>query len=534
MPDNGLKCVLAIDLGSSGPKVSVVNQDGDILATRSGIFTNVYTENGKGVEQDPNEWWRQILQLSKEVIDESGTAKNIVAISNCSQYFSSVPVNKEGDAVYNAIMWEDTRAGKYTKSLMGGFPSVIGYNIFKVARWLWSIGIPPLLSGADGGSHMLLLKNEMPEAWSKTYKVLEPSDFLSMKFTGKFCTNENTGFGYALIKKAGWSKGDFDKGLIRFLGLDFDKFPEIVPVGANLGKPVDEVIKHLGLTDKVQVFSGIVDTAAFMVGSGAFNDYDMAADLGTTLSTGVVMSTRIMDVLSGVFSLTSPVKDKFNMVGELGSGTKSLNFLIQNFLRKEDDLTKINEDTDLHYAAIADRMAAESPVGSNGVIFMPWIFGSTFPEQDANMRGGFINLSPMATRNDMVRAVFESYALTLKWVLRINEKKLKRKIDKIYFSGGGALWETAAQICADALQIPVYMPEHPRQTNTKGVAFMCFNNAGIMSYDEMKNRLKIKKVFEPQPQNFAFYDKRLIFYKGLYKTMRPLYASLNRINKGGS
>src|SRR5579859_4641473 len=123
MPDNSLKCVLAIDLGSSGPKISVVNEQGEILATRSGYFENVYTENGKGVEQNPDEWWRQILKLSKEVIDESGTARNIVAISNCSQYFSSVPVDKEGNALHNAIMWEDTRAGKYTKRVMGGFPS---------------------------------------------------------------------------------------------------------------------------------------------------------------------------------------------------------------------------------------------------------------------------------------------------------------------------------------------------------------------------------------------------------------------------
>ena len=528
MPDNDLKCVLAIDLGSSGPKVSVVNQNGEILATRSGIFENIYSENGRGVEQNPDGWWQQILNLSKQVIEESGVAKNIVAISNCSQYFSSIPVDLEGNALHNAIMWEDTRAGKYTKSRMGGFPSVIGYNVFKVARWLWSVGIPPLLSGADGGSHMLLIKNEMPEVWKKTYKVLEPSDFLSLKFTGKFCTNENTGFGYALIKKAAWSKGIFDNSLISFLVLDFDKFPEIVPVGTNLGKPREEVIQYLGLSENVQVFSGIVDTTAFMVGSGAFNDYDMVVDLGTTLTAGVLVPERIMDVLSGVFSLTSPVQGKFNLVGELGSGTKSLNFLVQNFLRKEDNLTKINEDTDLHYAAIADRMAAESPVGSNGVIFMPWIFGSTFPEQDANMRGGFINLSPQATRNDMVRAVFESYALTLKWVLETYEAKLKRKIEKVYFSGGGALWETAAQICADALQIPVHMPEHPRQTNTKGVAFMCLNNLNVVSYNAIKGKLKIKKVFEPQPQNFSFFHKRLIFYKGLYKTMRPLYARLGK------
>ena len=527
MPDSSLKCVLAIDLGSSGPKVAVVNQDGEIVAMRSGHFENIYTENGKGVEQNADEWWQQILSLSKQVIDESGTAQNIVAISNCAQYFSSVPVDRAGKPTHNAIMWEDSRAGRYIKPLMGGFPQVQGYNLFKILKWLRSVGIPPLLAGTDGGSHMLLLKNEMPEAWSKTYKLLEPSDYLSMKFTGKFCTNENTGFGYALIKKSGWSQGQFDKKLISYLGLDFDKFPEIVPVGANLGKPLDEVVQYLGLTQNVKVFSGMVDTTAFMVGAGAFNDYDFVADLGTTLSTAVVMPSRIMDPLSGIFSLTSPIPNKFNMVGELGSGTKALNFLIQNFLRQEDSLTKINADTDLHYATIADGMAAQSPVGSNGIIFMPWIFGSTFPEQNGDMKGGFINLSPVVSRNDMIRAVFDSYAMQLKWLLKANEKKLNRKIAKLHLVGGGALWPTAAQICADALQIPVHIPGHPRQTNTRGVAFMCFNNAGVISYAEMKTRLKTEQIFEPQPQNFAFYNKRLTFYKGLYNTMKPLYARLN-------
>ncbi|HLP20307.1 MAG TPA: FGGY family carbohydrate kinase [Chitinophagales bacterium] len=527
MTHTNLKCVLAIDLGSSGPKVSVVNQQGEILATRSGVFHNIYTDNGKGVEQDADVWWQVILMLAKEVIDESGAAQNIVAISNCSQYFSSVPVDKEGNATYHAIMWEDTRAAKYINQVMGGWPSVMGYNIFKAAKWLGSVGIPPLLSGIDGGSHMLLLKNEKPDAWQKTYKVLEPSDYLSLKFTGRFCTNENTGFGYALIKKAAWSQGTFDKKLINTLGLDFDKFPDIVPVGANLGTVTAEVAGYLGLRNDVQVFSGIVDTSAFMVGCGAFNEYDMAIDLGTTLSTGVVVSKRIIDVFTGVFSLTSPVTGKYSMVGELGSGTKALNFLIHNFLRADDELTKINEDTDLHYAAIADKMAAESPVGSNGVVFMPWIFGSTFPEQDANIRGGFINLNPVATRSDMVRAVFESYALALKWSLQITESRLNRKIEKVNLVGGGALWHTAAQIFADALQIPVHIPEHPRQTNTKGVAFMCFNNLGITTYSDISSTLKTAKIFQPQQQNFSFYTKRLIFYKRLYKTMRPLYDSLN-------
>ncbi len=523
-----MKCVLSIDLGSSGPKISVVSQNGEILATRSGAFETLYSQNGVAVEQDAEGWWKQILQLAKEAIDESQTAGSIVAIGTCAQYFTSIPVDESGKAVHNAIMWEDTRGSKHIKKLMAGFPNVQGYNIVTLLKWLSSVGIPPILSGVDAGSHMLILKNEMPEVWQKTYKVLEPSDFLSMKLTGKFQTNENTGFAYTLIKKAPWSKGTFNKSLVEQLGLDMRRLPDIVPVGENLGKPTKEVISYLGISENVSVFSGMQDTTACILGGGAFNDFDTVIEIGTTLNTGVLVNKRIMDVLSGVYSVASPIPGKYILVGEGGAGAKALNYLMHKFLRVDDSLSRINAETDSHYGKIADDMAGASPVGSNGAVFLPWIFGATFPEQDSNMRGGFINLSAVTNRNDMIRAVMESYAMNFKWVLEIKQKSLSQKIDKVHFTGGGALWETAAQICADALKVPLHLMDEPRQANTKGIAFMCFNNLGIVSYNEMKKRLKVKKVYQPNPANFAFYDKRLAFYKKMYKTMRPLYAELNK------
>jgi len=528
MADSTSKCVLSIDLGSSGPKISIVNENGDILATRSGMFKNIYVDGGDGVEQDAEEWWTQILRLSKEVIEESGTAKRIVAIGNCAQYFSSIPVDKEGNAVHNCIMWEDSRASKHISKVMGGFPSIMGYNIFKLVRWLYSVGIPPILLGVDASSHMLLIKNEMPEVWKKTYKVLEPSDFINLKLTGKFQTNENNGFAYTMIRKAAWGKGTYNKTLIKYLGLDVDKYPDIFPVGENLGSPKKEVIEHLGLSENVSVFSGMQDTTACMLGGGAFDDLDAVIEIGTTLNTGVVVPKRIIDILSGIYSVSSPVPNKYILVGEPGAGAKSLNYLLNNLLRVDDSLSRINDDSEEHHAKIADEMAGTSPVGSNGVVFLPWIFGSTFPEPDVNMRGGFINLRPDNTRNDMIRAIFESYALNFKWVLETKNKSLTGKIAKVNFTGGGAMWQTAPQIVADALQIPVHLMDEPRQANTKGVAFMCFNNLGLVTYDEMKPKLKVSKVFHPQKENFAFYDKQLVIFKQLFKKMRPIFASLNQ------
>ena len=488
---------------------------------------------GNHVESDPDAPGCALVEVRdradslREAIDESGTAKRIVAIGNCAQYFSSVPVDEKGNAVHNAIMWEDSRASKHISKLMGGFPTIMGYNIFKLLRWLYSVGIPPILMGIGATSHMLLLKNELTDVWNKTYKVLEPADFISMKLTGKFQTSENTGFAYTMIKKAPWSKGTYNKSLVKFLGLDINRYPEILPVGENLGSPKKEVVEQLGLSENVSVFSGMQDTTACMLGGGAFDNLDTVIEIGTTLNTGVAVDKRIIDILNGIFSVSSPVPNKYILVGEPGAGAKSLNYLLNNLLRVDDSLSRINSDTEEHHAKIADNMAAKSPIGSNGVVFLPWIFGSTFPEPDTNMRGGFINLSPENTRDDMIRAIFESYAMNFKWVLETKGKNLNGKIKKVNFTGGGAMWETAPQILADALQIPVHLMDQPRQANTKGIAFMCFNNLGVVTYDEMKTKLKVSKVFHPQKENFAFYDNQLKIFKRLFNKMRPIYASLN-------
>lgn len=520
-------CVLAIDLGSSGPKVSVVNRYGDILSTRSGSFETIYKQQGKSVEQDAENWWQQVLQLSKQVIDESCTASNIVAIGTCAQYFTSIPVDTNGNATHPAIMWDDSRAAPFIQRAMGGFPSIMGYNIFKLLRWVRAVGIPPILLGVDAASHMLYLKNEIPEVWKHTYKVLEPADFLTMKLTGKFTTNENTGFAYMMIKKAAWGKGEFDSSLINALGLDHDKYPELVPVGHNLGSPTKEVIKFLGLTQDVKVFSGMQDTTATVMGGGAFTDYDLVLEIGTTLNTGVLVPKRIINILKSAFSVSSPIHNKYVLVGEPGSGAKSLNYLLNNFLRLDDPLTKVNVESDRHYAALADTLAAESPPGCNGLLFLPWIFGATFPEPDTAMRGGFINMNQRTNRQDMIRAVFESYAMNMKWVLQTQQQLLGHTFTKATFTGGGALWNTAVQICADMLQIPLHIIEEPRQANTKGTAYMCLHNLGIADYETLKKNIKIQKVVQPNKDLAALYNKRFEQYQKAYHRMRPLYRIMN-------
>jgi xylulokinase len=57
--------------------------------------------------------------------------------------------------------------------------------------------------------------------------------------------------------------------------------------------------------------------------------------------------------------------------------------------------------------------AEQSPAGSNGVTFLPFLAGRGTPEPSASARAAFLGLSMRTTRADLTRAVLEGVALAI-------------------------------------------------------------------------------------------------------------------------
>jgi xylulokinase len=170
--------VLAIDLGSGGHKAAIVSDTGEIIATAEENISTHMLSNG-GAEQDPEEWWQGAKKTAKKVIRKSDVPpRDIVAIGCDSQWSVVVPVDECAEPLMNAVHWLDTRGGKYNRKIVGGFPRIHGYNLLKLLKWIKLTGLAPTKSGVDSLGHILYIKNERPDIYAKTYKFLEPMDFL--------------------------------------------------------------------------------------------------------------------------------------------------------------------------------------------------------------------------------------------------------------------------------------------------------------------------------------------------------------------
>ncbi|HNJ65817.1 MAG TPA: FGGY family carbohydrate kinase, partial [Turneriella sp.] len=183
--------VLAIDLGTSGPKVAIVSEMGEVLDCEVESTELILLPEG-GAEQDPVDWWSAICKASQKLI-----AKNIVPVEqiDCvavtSQWSGTVAVDEQGKHLYNSIIWMDSRGAKHVSRMMDGLVKFQGYDVVKLAQWIMLTAGMPGLSGKDPLAHILFIKNEMPDLYARTYKFLEPKDYLNLKLTGKFASAQD-------------------------------------------------------------------------------------------------------------------------------------------------------------------------------------------------------------------------------------------------------------------------------------------------------------------------------------------------------
>jgi xylulokinase len=138
--------VLAVDLGTGGPKVAVISATGRIAAH---AFESVPISLGAdgAAEQAPGDWWNAITCATRRALDESGVAPDgIVGVGCTAQWSGTVAVGADGDAIGPSIIWLDSRGANAVRRTVRGALNVQGYSPAKAARWVRRTGGIPSLS----------------------------------------------------------------------------------------------------------------------------------------------------------------------------------------------------------------------------------------------------------------------------------------------------------------------------------------------------------------------------------------------------
>jgi xylulokinase len=526
MSDSNEKYILAVDLGTSGSKTALATIFGEIIDFEFQEVPLHLLPNG-GAEQDPDDWWNAIISTAKKLLSKGLVPpENIVAISCSTQWSGTVAVDAEGTHLMNAIIWMDSRGAGCIDRVRRGAVNFEGYGIIKLLTWLYKTGGAPGPSGKDPISHILYIQKEYPHIFRKTYKFLEPKDYVNLRLTGRFAASYDSITLHWVTNNRNISHVTYDDALLKMVGLERDKLPDLKRAIDILGPVKKEVAQELGIMEDVQVIMGSPDVPVAAIGSGAVRDYEGHCYIGTSSWISAHVPFKKTDILHAVASLPSAVPGRYFIANEQEIAGGILNWLRDNIIYHKDELLLEENLPDVF--KIFDSIAEKVPAGSNRVICTPWLYGERTPVENHLIRGGLHNISLATTREDIVRSTFEGVAFNQKWVLKYIEKFIGRRMDPINMVGGGAISDIWCQIHADILDRTINQMEDPIQANARGSAFLASVALGYMTFDDIPKYVRIKNVFTPNPDNRAIYDELFDEFLCIYKHNSGMCARLNR------
>jgi xylulokinase len=272
------------------------------------------------------------------------------------------------------------------------------------------------------------------------------------------------------------------------------------------------------------VMGATIDSVTSEVGTGAIDADTFGLIIGTTSVMPTHLPSKRHDMEHGLTTAPSPLPDRWFLVAENGVGGKALDVFVSNMVFAADGLGRpLGPDS---FDEVLDA-AADVPVGSNGLLFLPWLVGSMAPGGNRHARGGFVNVSISTSRTDMARAILEGVAMNAAWLVPYFSALAERQYDEISFGGGGANSPLWGQILADALGIRVRRLANSRTTNAHGAALLALAEAGQFPLEDVRSLLTVQQVHEPDPaahRVLAQYTRALIDF---HQRTASFYALLD-------
>ncbi len=521
-----MKCALAVDLGTGGPKVALVAVDGRILDSEIGRTPLLIGADGRA-EQDPDDWWRSITAAVRQVMARGSAAPDEIEVVCVTSHWSgTVAVGADGKHLMNAILWMDSRGARHVRKVTGGPVRVSGYDVRKLRRFISRAGGLPGHSGKDPTAHIGWIRHERPDVYAATSVFLEPADYLNLRLTGRVCSSYDCIALHWVADIRDLAAVRYDNGLLRMSRLDRRKLPELVPSATIVGGLVEPVAREWGLRARTPVATASGDVPSAVVGSGAIADFAGHIYIGTSSWVSCHVPWKRTDLFHNQTTLPSALPGRYFVANEHETAGACLTFLIEN-LRLCPDGTDPLAGADAPYHRL-EALAAQSPPGAGKVVFTPWLNGERTPVDDHTVRGGFHNLSLTTTQADLVRSVYEGTAYNSRWLLDTVERFVGRPLPSLTFIGGGARSALWAQIHADVLDRTICQAAQPQMANVRGAAFVGFVALGLADADDLSRRVPIAAQYRPDPANRDRYDELYSAFTDMYHRTRGIYARLNR------
>ena len=510
--------LIGIDYGTGGVRVGIFDRVGAPTIFRAVPFDTHYPRPGQA-EQDPHEWWSCLAKAMQTTMRESGISpEDIAGISLGATSSTVLAIDRQGRHMRPAIMWMDVRASDQARRIEETGHPALKYSGFGAVSAEW--GLPKAL----------WLKENEPETYRRAAHICDCADWLMYRLTGEWAGSVDIASSKYFHDR---DEGGFPKGLFEAVGIDdlLEKYPQnLLDLGAVLGGLRKDVAEELGLKPDIPVAIGGVDAHMGALGLGVVEPGKLALITG---SSHVMIGQSAKPIhgrgLWGAYT-DAMVPGQYTIeAGQASTGSVVAWFRNQFAGQAIAEAERRGVDP---YVVLGE-MAAQVPIGSEGLVLVDYFQGNRSPHSDPLVRGMIWGLSLSHGPGHVFRAILEGICYGTEHIFRtLREQGYEPRL--IVVSGGSTRSDLWMHMHADVSNVPISLTREG-EGPALGAAMLAAVGAGI--YPDLQTAAEkmvhTERTVEPDPARHAEYEFYVDKYIETYPRMKDLMHDTVRHVAGG-
>lgn len=492
--------IAGLDIGSTGSKITVFSEDGQLLHQAYRNYPVSRELNAHEIHA--GDIWEAVCDLLSGAAEQI-PALQAVGISTFGESFVLLDENEQ--ILLPTMMYTDPRGGSEANELVEHFGMLTMQSI---------TGVNP--HAMYGLPKLMWVKKHHPQIWAKVRYVLEVQDFLVFKLTGNRLVDHSLATRMMAfdIHKLSWSRD-----LLNFAGVPLEWLSTPVPTGTDAGAVKPDMARLLGLPAELHIVACCQDQIAAAVGAGVLQP-GQATDGTGTVECITPIFTHIPEnggLQRNNYAIVPFLKPgTFCCYAFTYTGGALVNWFIDNLAGQVKQKALDNK------RSIFDQLEFESADQPTGILVLPYFAGAATPYMDSGAKGAFVGMTLATTTADLYRAVQEGIAYEMALNLGLL-KQTGMPIEKLHATGGCAKSARWLQMKADIFNVPV-MRMGVDEAGTVGGIILTGVAMGIYANLEEAVRVLVRplETFHPRPEMHAAYLPFFEQYKRLYDAVRPL------------
>lgn len=510
------KYLLGIDTGTTVIKAALFDLDGEEIAVGRGHEVEVSHPQTGHAEESMEEMWEATVEAIRACLDSAGVDPSAVAGISLSGHGGGVYLLDEaGKPVREAIIWLDGRAAPYLDRW--GKEGRIA-EIYDECGWSLFPGIGPC-------TIFPWLRDNEPESLEKAHVNLTSKDWVKFRLTGELSTDRTM----ASIAHMNYQTGSYSEKVLELCGIQEYRhlLPPILEAWEVAGEVTGKAAEETGLAAGTPVACGAWDGTSSTLGAGCIQVGEAASVIGTAGVHVAVSDEPELDPARNYSLMYHTVPERYvkNSLPMLAIG--NLNWFEKEFLSLEKEQAA---ESGQNFYELIYAEAAKIPVGSGGVLYLPFLQGERAPFVKPEARGVFYGLSDWHTRYHLLRALLEGVALSTRDSY-VCMQKGGGLLETTYLTGGGARSPVLRQMLADCTGSRMRIPDGT-ELGARGAAM----NAGVAvgalaDHDDAARRMvQIEDEYAPDAEAGEKYGDLYGLYKRLIDRVWPVWEESAKLD----